>query len=62
MSDVDPTPMLAALDMGRLAVESPMPLLVAEPALTPSGALLVTVVGARGATFTAVPCCPYLGT
>ena len=62
MSDVDPTPMLAALDMGRLAVESPVPLLVAEPTLTPSGAFLVAVVGALSAALTAVPRCPNLGT
>ena len=62
MSDVDPTPMLAALNMGHSAVKSPVPLLVTEPALTPSGAFLVAVVGALSAALTAVPCHPNLGT
>ena len=55
MSNVDPTAMLAAFDMGHSAIESPVPLLVAKPALMPSGAFLVAVVGITGATLTAVP-------
>ena len=62
MPDEDPAAMLAALDMGCPAVESPVPLLVAEPALTPSGALLVRVVSCLSAALTAVPRCPDFST
>ena len=62
MSDVDPAAMLAALDVGRPAVEPPVPFLVAEPALAPGGALLVRVIGCLGAALTAVPRRPNFGT
>ena len=55
MSHMDPTVMLAALDVGHPAVEPPVADLVAEPAFFPEWALPIAVVSSICLALTTVP-------
>ena len=55
MSHMDPAVMLAALDVGRPAVEPPVADLVAEPAFFPEWALPIAVVSSICLALTTVP-------
>jgi hypothetical protein len=57
MPDVNPTTVSGTLDVGSGTMKAPMPLLVAVPALAPTGALFVLVIGAGFSTLTAVEPC-----